>query len=124
MIDVIETQHGRAAIATTPIAAGTDLGELQGEHRSTPSRWTLQIGPDVHVEPAPDTWWRYADHSCRPSAAVVDRRIVTVLALAPGEKITIDYEKTETICAEPFDCRCGEPTCRLWIVGKGETDAL
>ena len=53
-------------------------------------------------------------HGCDPNCrlafdllAIIARRDIAV-----GERIAIDYEKTEGAVRYPFDCVCGAPTCR------------
>lgn len=53
-------------------------------------------------------------HSCEPNCriAVLDRMMIAIRDIAPGEPITFDYLSTERRISHPFDCLCGSRRCR------------
>jgi hypothetical protein len=53
-------------------------------------------------------------HSCDPNCriSILDRAMVAVRTIAPGEPITFDYHSTERRLSHPFDCLCGSARCR------------
>jgi hypothetical protein len=103
-------------IALEPIDAGSSLMEIEGLFVDRPSRYSVQLGPDIHVEP-PHGFdpgmdleryrWRYLNHSCRPNAAVIGRNLIAVRAIGSWEEVTFDYNTTEFEMASPFVCGCG-----------------
>jgi hypothetical protein len=52
-------------------------------------------------------------HSCSPNCRVsfVQRSLIALRDVLPGEPITFDYRTTEKRLAKPFLCRCGSSSC-------------
>ena len=103
-------------IAREPFDAGDVLLVVEGILVDNPSRYSVQVGVNLHVAPppglAPDDdseryRWRYLNHSCRPNAAFRGRVLVALTSIARGEEIAFDYNTTELDMASPFKCRCG-----------------
>lgn len=121
----VEVRDGHAGlVAATHVAAGKVLLELRGVLRPSPSRYSLQLSEDVHLDvgeglPPEQQRWMYLNHSCDPNAAVdvETRTLVALRDLQPGEEITFDYDTTEWAMAEPFVCGCGSAGCRRWVAG-------
>ena len=89
--------------------------------RKQPDSHTLQIGPQLHAVlglPA-----RFLNHSCNANLVVAGApsfhalRFVAKRDIAVGEELTFDYETTEGTMDEPFQCECGETSCRGMILG-------
>jgi hypothetical protein len=115
----VSTEH-RCLRASAPFAAGDIILVLEGLLSCTPSRYSVQVGPDLHVVPAPGipeesvrAAWRFLNHSCRPNAAFDGPVLVALAALRAGDEITFDYNTTEATMAEPFACRCGHCDGRM-----------
>ena len=116
-IAVVHAEGHFRVVATAPFAPGEPVLEIEGAEIARPSRWSIQVDEDVHLEVPRDTTdlhavfarqpWRFLNHSCAPNAAVRGRTLVAVRAVARGEEITFDYNTTELEMATPFDCRCG-----------------
>jgi len=112
--------HGELrALAAQDIAAGELVLELEGILVPAPTRYTVQIGEQSHLE-VPDgvSWeqllarypWRYLNHSCAPNTRVAGpagRSLVALVDIARGSELSFDYEANELEMAEPFPCRCG-----------------
>lgn len=120
IVGVLVEQHERRLIATQHIAAGTRLFHVEGHETETPSRHSLQVGWNLHLDQSaardPNDrvarfYWRYMNHSCDPATAIRDRDVVALRALLPDDSITFDYNTTEYELADPFDCRCGAGHC-------------
>jgi SET domain-containing protein len=128
--------HGRGAIATRRIPAGTRLIEYAGERISVEeaeSRYD-DDAMDVHhtflFEVDPDTYIdancggneaRFINHSCNPNCRSFVSRgrvyIETITDVRPGEELTYDYlykrdGPPSPEWAELYACRCGAPNCR------------
>ena len=117
-----------ALFARVAIPAGEMLSTLPGVVRPHPSRHSVQVGRDVHVEApgpndatVPSRWcWKFLNHSCEPSGLVSVQpqpSYVTARDLERGEELTFDYLTTEWDLAEPFACECGSSRCHGVIAG-------
>lgn len=119
-VGVLQTTHDLRLVAVQPIAAGEPLFQLEGETTTRPSRYTVQIGEQLHLDAATGdsvedvalrSFWRFMNHSCEPTTFVQGRTIVAQRDIAPGEPVTFDYNTTEWSLAEPFACHCGSASC-------------
>ncbi|MBL8752668.1 MAG: hypothetical protein JNK15_05150 [Planctomycetes bacterium] len=111
-------------VATTTFAVGSAVLTIDGTTRDRPTRHTLQIDRDVHVDAQIERDgrmgflpWRWLDHGCAPVTHLVGRALVAHSPIAPGDLITFDYETTEWDMAAPFACHCGAAGCRGEIRG-------
>lgn len=102
-------------VATEPHPTGSSILELEGALADGPSRWSIQIGLDLHLQPLPGIEgddprcpWRFLNHACRPNAFFQGHRLIAARSIAAGEEITFHYATTEWAMAEPFRCRCLE----------------
>lgn len=109
-------QATRRVVAVDRHPTGDILLRLVGVLTVTRDRFSIEVGPGLHVGPPPRTPiqdmaakcpWVFVNHSCRPNAAVRGQALVATRDIAPGEEITFDYTTTESELAEPFHCRCG-----------------
>ena len=89
-----------------------------------PSRWSIQVGEGLHVEPPrellpdlePDRCpWRFLNHSCAPNAVLGSAcraegsplRLIALRSIDRWEEISFDYNSNEFELAAPFACACG-----------------
>jgi SET domain-containing protein len=109
---------GAAVVAAEPIATGETVFSLCGRVHRRPSRYTLQVGGDVHINPA-GRLWGFVNHSCDPNCHIdfVHWRIVAARPIAAGEELGFHYLTTEWDMASPFACRCGAAACLGRITG-------
>jgi len=90
---------------------------LKGNHFPFPTRTSIQVGKDKHIE---NYEGGHINHHCNPSANILiipDVEPAIVVAnktIFKGEEITFDYETTEIEMAEPFKCECHGN----WVRGK------
>jgi hypothetical protein len=109
--------------AETAIAKGERIMRVAGEDVTRPTRHSIQVGVDLHLESfgkdASDlgSAWRYLNHSCAPNARMQGRDLVALRAIANGEQVTFDYNANEWDMATPFLCACGAAKCRGLIRG-------
>jgi hypothetical protein len=113
----------RTVRAARPFAPGELLLLLRGSLVAQPTRHTIQVDDDQHLEGEPTVLWRYVQHSCAPNAAIRDRELLAIAEIAAGDEITFDYETTEWDMASPFACACGAPACRGIVRGFRHLDA-
>lgn len=61
----------------------------------------------------------YLLHSCDPNAQLRmrDFTLHAIKHIEPFEKITIDYEATEALLYQGFNCSCKTSKCKGWIEG-------
>jgi hypothetical protein len=95
--------------------------QLLGTITTRPTRFTIQLSPDCHLEapPLPDAdlqleyAWLFLNHSCDPNGYIdaADRTFRALRSIAAGEEITFNYLTTEAKLAAPFNCRCGAANC-------------
>jgi hypothetical protein len=113
-------------LSTGSIPAGGYLYWIDGELTGIPSRHSVQIDSDVHVDVADghtleeclDLFiWRFMNHSCEPNAVIRGRDVLTVRPINRGEELTFNYNTTEYEMAEPFDCNCETSRCGGRIQG-------
>ena len=66
------------------------------------------------IPPQPD----HPGPGCVEPAAM---QLVARCAIAPDERLSIDYGATEGWLGRQVECGCGAPSCRAWIMGRNET---
>ncbi len=84
----------------------------EGEILSAPTRTSMQIDEDRHIEGTPETN-AFLNHACAPTAWV-DFSGLCLRArrdIEPGEEITLDYNTADYELHEKFTCHCGAPAC-------------
>lgn len=120
LVGVLVEQAERRLVTTTAIAEGTVLFRIEGHETRTPTKYSLQVGRDLHLDQrgardATDRvrrfYWRYMNHGCEPTTRIVDRQVIAVRDIAALEGVTFDYNTTEYDMAEPFSCHCGAAGC-------------
>ncbi len=123
-VTVLAHTDQERAVATVDFAVGDEVLALGGSVRGVPTRYTLQVGIDEHLDAEAVHGgyrgvlaWRFADHSCAPVTRLVGRSLIAVAPIAAGEPVTFDYDTTEWDMASPFVCACGAAACRGVIRG-------
>jgi SET domain-containing protein len=109
---------GASVVAAEPIAAGETLLSICGRVQRLASRYTLQVGNDVHVDPVGQCWG-FINHSCDPNCRFDfgHWQLVAIRPIAAGEELGFNYLTTEWDMASPFLCRCGAAGCLGRISG-------
>ncbi len=90
---------------------GEYIIDLPVDAMAEPDMYSLEVIPGVHID-CSRSQVGSINHSCDPNAAVRKGAIVAWSCINEGDQITIDYKKTETKLAVPFDCTCGSKNCR------------
>lgn len=107
-------------IATAAIAVGQPILAIEGMEVARPSRFSVQVAEDCHIEVPVDLGleeamdrhpWRFLNHSCAPNACLRGRTLVARQPIAVGAEVTFDYHTTEWELASPFRCACGASDC-------------
>lgn len=119
-VGVVRAHGAYRLIAVRPIAAGDHLFRIEGEQTRRPSRYSIQIGENLHLdltvrhsseEILDRYYWRFMNHSCEPNTHVRGQEVIASHDIKPWADITFNYNTTEFDIAEPFDCHCGCPGC-------------
>ncbi len=120
LVGVLVEPNHRRLVAIRPVAKGTRLFAITGREIPVPTRYSLQVGPSLHLDQdcARDErdlvlryFWRYLDHHCEPTTVIRDRAVIALRDIAEGDGVTFDYNTTEYDMAEPFQCHCGSARC-------------
>ncbi len=97
---------------------------LIGETSDSPTKYTVQIYKDKHVNPpeAADEsayLWKYINHSCQPVIYVdfTDFSFRAIRDIGHGEEITFNYNTSEYEIARPFKCNCRSQKCYGLVQG-------
>jgi len=111
--EIKEGIQGVGVFATTDIPENTVLFTMHGKILNQPTRTSVQVGHDQHIE---DKIGGRVNHACHPTARVnqADRTMISVRPIIKGEEITFDYRENEDKLANPFVCKC----CNKEIRGK------
>lgn len=107
------------AFALRAYAAGEVVLPFVAAYRRTaPSRHTIQVSEDLHIELSP-TELAFVNHGCAPNSAFdVERMALLALTTIRAEdELRVFYPATEWEMHEPFDCRCGDARCLGTIRG-------
>ncbi len=105
--------HGMGVFTTIDIKKGDILFQLTGEILDHPTRTSVEIGKDKHIE---DEIGGHINHSCEPNTRVAKKiqSFVSLRNIRQGEEITFDYNENETELAVPFVCEC----CGKKVLGR------
>ncbi|OYT91657.1 MAG: hypothetical protein CFE43_11965 [Burkholderiales bacterium PBB3] len=111
-LKIIDEPFGQGLKTLQAIAKDAIAIELKGKWVEAPSKYTLQLGVDKHLEPS-DQLWAMINHSCDPNLWVDAQSLAMVAKrdIAAGEALTFNYLTTEWDMAEPFSCQCGTKHC-------------
>lgn len=105
--------QGLGVFALRAFKPGDTLFKMTGELRRSPTRTSVQIGDNLHIE---DAMAGFINHSCVPNAKI-DKQTHSFVAtkeIAQDEEIVFDYNYNEDVLASPFVCGC----CNRKITGK------
>ena len=125
-IVVVRLGETRGLAATQCIEAGELLFRINGEHTSYPTRYSVQVGSEEHIDLDPTVsaevildkfYWRFMNHHCEPNSMIKGQEVYAVRTIYPREAITYNYNTTEAELAEPFLCHCGSSHCKGLIQG-------
>lgn len=100
----------RDLVATDDFRQGEVILALPSESQPLPDKYSIEIAPGIHAD-CSQSLAGAINHSCDPNAVVRNGRIVAWACIKAGDSITIDYKRTESKLAEPFDCDCRSKYC-------------
>ena len=120
IVGVVRAAGEYRLIAVKNIIAGKRLFRIEGEKTHRPSRYSIQIGENLHLDLGKEHsleeilnryFWRFMNHSCDPNTLIHSQEAIALRAIEPWEDVTFNYNTTEYDLAEPFVCRCGHLRC-------------
>ena len=127
-VEVRESERYKGVFATEDIRSGSVIFHLRGTVSTRPTKYTIQLGEERHLEAPPirkasdklDYCWKYLNHSCAPNGYINPTELIFLALrdIAMGEEITFNYLSTETEMDVPFNCRCGAANCFGFIQGR------
>ena len=115
-VKVVASNNAFHVVSVRSVNPGERILFFDGRIEETPSRHSIQIGPDQHLfapvegltgEHSTRYVWRFLNHSCWPNAIVQDRELIAVRPIVADEEVTFDYNTTEDRLSSPFHCGCG-----------------
>ena len=114
-VEIIRDAGFASLHALRSFARGEVVFLLRGRAVVRPTRFSIQVGSDTHLDPISDgvSPWGALNHGCDANVAIdVSRRVVVARrAIAAGDQLRFDYNTTEWELAESFVCNCGAPRC-------------
>jgi hypothetical protein len=108
----------KGLFTTADVARGEILLTYDGPRLNHPTRLSIQIDDNTHVEGTDDSN-AYLNHSCEPNA-YVDWGALCLRAMrdiASDEEITCNYHTTDYELHGVFQCACGSQRCKGVIRG-------
>lgn len=111
---VVSSNGFRSLYALKDFRQGERIIDLPQKSQPNPDTYSIEIAPGIHVDCSQSVVGA-TNHSCDPNAAVRKGAIIAWKCIKEGDQITIDYKRTETKLANPFDCYCGAKNCRRRI---------
>jgi hypothetical protein len=119
-IGIVRVNQEYSLVACKTIDAGDIIFEIRGEYAERPSKYSVQIDHNIHVDVV-DTmttedmldryYWRFMNHHCEPTAYICDRQVIALRDISVWEEITFNYNTVEYDLSEPFFCCCNSPAC-------------
>jgi|TARA_B110000305_G_C19082177_1_gene466723 hypothetical protein len=108
-MEIINTNDFCKLITSNRYASGDIIHTLKGEMYNKPSRTTIEIGKDLHVD---DPYGIFINHAFDPTCVIIKDTVVAAKDMEIGEEITFNYNVSETKMATPFvDTMTGHPVC-------------
>ena len=112
---VYTTQTGYSSLVSTKkYDEGVVIWKLTGAIVKKPTRTSIQIAEDQHVE---DEHGIYMNHSFNPTTKIENGRVVAIRNINVNDELTFNYNENEQCMAFPFvDAKTHEK-----VVGKEGT---
>ncbi len=120
MLEILnqDSPYGAKLVSLSSFAKGDLIWQFSDyKILSTPTRLTIQIGRDAHIEDLDKLV--FINHSCRPNVIVDVKRLACYAAgeIQADDELAFFYPSTEWDMLNPFVCLCGAPECIRLVVG-------
>lgn len=110
-IEVWET--GKGLFAKVDIEKDEIIGKSQKNFLNAPTKYSLQIDENRHIQSIEGKFLAFKNHSCNPNT-YYDFELLglrTLRRIKKGEELSMNYLASEWDMAEQFDCQCGANNC-------------
>lgn len=111
-MEIRDSKGMKGLFAKKSYQTGDVICLVEGEEISHPTRTSLQIGPNSHIDVKEPIM--YINHNCNGNISLKNNTFVAKRSIASGEEITFNYFDTEEVLSNPFVCR----DCGSWLKGK------
>ena len=109
---IVKKNNGfNGLFSTEDFPENTIIHRLDGPIYETPSRTTIEIGVNKHVD---DKFGIYMNHSFEPNCIIKDECIVSLKSIKIGDELTFNYNKNESKMVYPFI----DTDTKLYVSGK------
>ena len=107
-----DSGHGSLR-ARIDFCRGDTILEVRGDVVHIPSRYSIQVDINDHVEPGlvpegldahDDYLWPFLNHGFEPNSMMEGKKLVAIVDIAAGEEVTFNYNANEWDMATPFQC--------------------
>ena len=120
MLEILNqnSRYGAKLVSRNSFAKGDLIWQFSDtEILSTPTRLTIQIGRNTHIEELNKL--AFINHSCRPNVIVDAKRRACFASeeIQADSELTFFYPSTEWDMTNPFVCLCGAPECIRLVAG-------
>ena len=106
-MEVKDVNGMKGLFALKSYQCGDVICLVTGNKIATPSRTSLQIGPNSHLDVKAPIM--FINHSCNGNISFKNNTFVAIKGINCGDEITFNYLETEEILSNPFLCRdCGD----------------
>ena len=97
---IVKKNNGfNGLFSTEDFLENTIIHRLDGPIYETPSRTTIEIGVNKHVD---DEFGIYMNHSFEPNCIIKDECIVSLKSIKIGDELTFNYNENESSMSCPF----------------------
>ncbi len=112
-IEVRDEDGHRSLRARVDFNRGDTILEVRGDVVHVPSRYSIQVGTNEHVEPGlvpddlngyDDYLWPFLNHGFEPNSMMEGRQLLAIVDIAAGDEVTFNYNANEWDMATPFKC--------------------
>jgi hypothetical protein len=127
-IEVRDSNGFKGVFAREDIVEDSAIFYLKGTVSKIPTRYTIQLGRNRHlnfplvrwIDDDLDYCWQSLNHNCEPNGYmnVHDLTFRAAKNIRRGAEITFNYLTTESEMAVPFSCICGSENCFGFIRGR------
>jgi SET domain-containing protein len=111
-IEIKNIRGFKGVFAKEEVAANSILIKLKGVLSSNPTKYSIQLGKDTHLNlpgdkkniQDPDLYWIYLNHGCEPNGYIntEDNTFRALRDIQKGEELRFNYFTTEYEFASPF----------------------
>ena len=114
-IKYCERVNGKALFTKKFIKKNDLVFNLEGEILDKPTKYTIEISPDKHIY---DKFGIFMNHSFNPTTKIVNKSVIALKDLNPGDELNFNYNDNETCMASPFETPYGKVFGKSFSVEK------